>query len=48
MWKIDGKMNEADIGTKALNGEALEKIMERLDFVFEKGESEQALQATVG
>ena len=48
VWKIDGKTNEADIGTKALNGDALDAIMGRLDFVFEEGASKQALQATVG
>ena len=48
VWKIDGKTNEADIGTKALNGEALDAIMKRLDFVFEAQASGQALQATVG
>ena len=48
VWKIGGKTNEADIGTKALNGEALDQIMQRLDFVFEEQANKQALQATVG
>ena len=45
VWKVAGSENEADIGTKALNGEAIDKILSRLHFVFESGQSQLALRA---
>ena len=46
VWKILGTDNEADIGTKSLSGDAIDRIMKRLGFTFESGASDQALQAT--
>ena len=46
-FKVEGKINEADIGTKALTHEALTSIMQRLDFEFVQGASSHALQASV-
>ena len=48
VWRIPGTENEADIGTKPLGGDLLDRILQKLGFVFEAGASKQALQATVG
>ena len=45
VWKIDGKQNEADVGTKPLGQQSLIPILQRLGFVFEQGRSSQALKA---
>ena len=39
--------NEADIGTKPLSGDVLDRILTNLNFVFEIGLSEQALKAAI-
>ena len=48
IWKVKGTENEADVGTKPLAGDALDRILERLGFAFEQAPSEQALTAAVG
>ena len=47
VWKVKGTDNEADIGTKPLSGDALDRILERLGFAFEVGPSSLALEAAV-
>ena len=39
--------NEADIDTKPLSGDVLDRISKSLNFVFKDGVSEQALKAAV-
>ena len=39
--------NEADIDTKPLSGDVLDRILKSLNFVFKAGEREQALKAAV-
>lgn len=45
VFKVDGKTNEADIGTKALAQADVVRILTCLGFHFEKGASTRALQA---
>ena len=47
IWKVKGSDNEADIGTKPLRGDVLDRILTNLNFVFEIGLSEQASKATI-
>lgn len=47
VFKMPGTENEADIGTKALNGEASDQILGRLLFKFERGQSQVALRAAI-
>ena len=44
VFKVLGTENEADIGTKALNGDAIDKIMRKLHFVFAAGRSQLAVK----
>ena len=47
VFMVDGKLNEADVGTKALTADQLRAIVDRLDFVFLEGSSDMELKAAL-
>ena len=47
VWKIDGKKNAADIGTKPLNEESMTRIMHDLKFEYQSGVDTKALRAAI-
>ena len=45
LYKIPGKENEADLGTKVLTGAAIWEMLYRMGFQLRQGKSELALEA---